>query len=452
MQRGMVSTAQTFELSQWQLSFYAGERLRAEVQLLCAGFMGDISTSQLVDGCALLKASFGKSKSPEVLSPFQKFQGVLPAPQSQSDSRSQYFAAVECPDALLLWALNHLPSVGDTAVNKRLHMLGRTAQLLMKRFPYRPDLPYQLLMREPTGSLLKGAPESILLPGKWYSNHYTSLQQQQVAWVQGRYEAMWLSCLRSQVDGRYFPISDHHIRGFSILGEDERCLEIFQDLYNNMPGEFQLGSISNLFFIALGCDPIPRPFIDALALHFEQLAQSSVSDLPASPPLPKSLEVKERPLMVVVSSDLRNHPVGRFWLPIVRQLRSQFRLIHVVGAPRDSDPIRTELRELSDEWWSLEASELSEMARRIRSHAPSLLLDLGGHTADNYPAFLSHRLATVQATYLGFYGPTYARCCDWWIVDHVLDRWIVNSYPGAEKFVGPSRAEPLLRPGPPWVT
>ena len=147
MQRGMVSTAQTFELSQWQLSFYAGERLRAEVQLLCAGFMGDISTSQLVDGCALLKASFGKSKSPEVLSPFQKFQGVLPAPQSQSDSRSQYFAAVECPDALLLWALNHLPSVGDTAVNKRLHMLGRTAQLLMKRFPHRPDLPYQLLMR-----------------------------------------------------------------------------------------------------------------------------------------------------------------------------------------------------------------------------------------------------------------------------------------------------------------
>ena len=77
-------------------------------------------------------------------------------------------------------------------------------------------------------------------------------QQQQVAWVQGRYEAMWLSCLRSQVDGRYFPISDHHIRGFSILGEDERCLEIFQDLYNNMPGEFQLGSISNLFFYSIG--------------------------------------------------------------------------------------------------------------------------------------------------------------------------------------------------------
>ena len=33
---------------------------------------------------------------------------------------------------------------------------------------------------------------------------------------------------------------------------------------------------------------------------------------------------------------------------------------------------------------------------------PDLLIDLGGHTADNHPALLSHRLAKVQATYLAF--------------------------------------------------
>ena len=38
----------------------------------------------------------------------------------------------------------------------------------------------------------------------------------------------------------------------------------------------------------------------------------------------------------------------------------------------------------------------------------------------------------MQATYLGFYGPTYATCCDWWIVDHALMSWIECSYPGAE--------------------
>ena len=35
--------------------------------------------------------------------------------------------------------------------------------------------------------------------------------------------------------------------------------------------------------------------------------------------------------------------------------------------------------------------------------SPSLLLDLGGHTADNHPVFLSYRLASVQATYLGLW-------------------------------------------------
>ena len=32
---------------------------------------------------------------------------------------------------------------------------------------------------------------------------------------QGRYQDMWLYCLRGQLDGRYLPLSDHHVRGFS---------------------------------------------------------------------------------------------------------------------------------------------------------------------------------------------------------------------------------------------
>ena len=107
-------------------------------------------------------------------------------------------------------------------------------------------------------------------------------------------------------------------------------------------------------------------------------------------------------------------------------------MIYVAGNPRDRDPIRNELEALSDEWWPLENADVSAMAARIRSHSPSLLIDLGGHTADNHPFFLSHRLAAVQATYLGFYGPSYASCCDWWIVDKVLLRWLATSYPDAE--------------------
>ena len=84
-------------------------------------------------------------------------------------------------------------------------------------------------MHDSTGSLLKAAPKSMLQPGQWYSRTDAFLPQLQVAWVQGRYEAMWRGCLLAQIDGRYFPISDHHIRGYSIVGEAMiAVLQLFQ--------------------------------------------------------------------------------------------------------------------------------------------------------------------------------------------------------------------------------
>ena len=294
--------------------------------------------------------------------------------------------------------------------------------------------PYQAFMREHTGALLKFAPKKLFQPGQCYSQPEPYLTQLQAAWVNGRYEAMWLGLLRGQIDGRFFPLTDHHIRGLSILGEAERCLKLFQQLYNHNPAQFPLGSVSNMLFMALGSEQLPHAFVSTLASHFQELSVEAFVSLPSPlvPPVKKTLRVDEKPLLVVVSSDLRQHPVGRFWLPIARQLRSHFRVISVAGQPRDRDPIRSELLQLSDEWWPLEAADLLATAVRIREQSPALLLDLGGHTADNHPVLLSHRLATVQATYLGFYGPTYASCCDWWIVDRVLMTWIETSYPGAE--------------------
>ena len=101
----MLSTVQPLELQPWQRSFYSGDRLLAEIQLLASAFSGDISERQLTDGCALLQASFGAPHALDVLSPFQEFQAGLIEPQKPADSRNQYIAAAECPDALMLWAL-----------------------------------------------------------------------------------------------------------------------------------------------------------------------------------------------------------------------------------------------------------------------------------------------------------------------------------------------------------
>ena len=152
--------------------------------------------------------------------------------------------------------------------------------------------------------------------------------------------------------------------------------------------------------MALGSEHMPQAFIATLASHFQQLAAQAFASLPkplAQSPQ-KSLQVDEKPLLVVVSSDLRQHPVGRFWLPIARQLRSQFRVISVAGHPRNEDPIRTELRQLSDEWWPLEAADVVNTAVRIREQAPQILRFMAIRPITIL--ITTQRLATVQATYL----------------------------------------------------
>ena len=147
------------------------------------------------------------------------------------------------------------------------------------------------MMHEATGCLLKSAPKQWLRPGQWYSRPEAYLPHLQVAWVQGRYEAMWLGFLRGQLDGRYFPLSDHHIRGLSVIGEAELCLQLFQQLYNRNPAEFQLGSVSNMLFMALGSEQLVRPLISTLTNHFQQLSAKAFSSLPSqvAPAAPKPL-------------------------------------------------------------------------------------------------------------------------------------------------------------------
>ena len=432
-QRSVQSTA----LAAWEKHFYNGDRLLAEVSLFGGALVRHIPTSELVLACAQIHRSYGVDTAQEPSSSFAAFQSRQVEPSTPVEAWKQFLPVADLPDALMYWVLyRRLPYLAEADPIQRIYLLQRLANILLQQHSGRPDLPYQVLMREATGSLFKSAPKQCLKPGKWYSQPEAYLLQLQVAWVQGRYESMWLACLRGQLHGRHFPLSDHHIRGLSIIGEAERCLQLFTQLYNRNPDEFQLGSVSNILFMALGSEHMPQAFIATLASHFQQLAAQAFASLPkplAQSPQ-KSLQVDEKPLLVVVSSDLRQHPVGRFWLPIARQLRSQFRVISVAGHPRNEDPIRTELRQLSDEWWPLEAADVVNTAVRIREQAPQILLDLGGHTADNHPLLLTQRLATVQATYLGFYGPTYASCCDWWIVDSALMRWIHLSYPGAEEF------------------
>lgn len=423
------------KLPLWEQSFYSGDRLQAEVTLLSSYFSQMTNRNQIFEGINLIHRSHGVISINPPSSEFLTYCEELSLPSSSVDSSEQLLPIFDIPDAIMYWYLHFkVPSMCHKDSIFRIHMLLRFLRLLSFRYPRRPDLFYLSLIQDGSSAVFRSIPAYSLSPSQCYSRSEAFLPQFQIAWSLGHYESMWLGCLHGQLDGRKFSLTDHHIRGFSVIGEAARSLSLFRKLYERNPRRFELTSISNLLFMSVGAEVIDHSFIAIISSHFNALADHkfAVSSIFSQRTVQQPLVVHEKPVVVVYSSDLRQHPVGRFWLPIARQLRSTFKVISIAGHPQDKDHIRDELRELSDEWWPFEETDTFHIAKRIHELSPSFLIDLGGHTADNHPELLTQRLAKVQVSYLGFYGPTYAKCCDWWIVDHHLMNWISNSYPNSE--------------------
>ena len=191
-------------LGDWESLFYDGNRLLAEVVLLAAFFKKKVSSEDLVSGASLLRSSHGGVVGNNPVNSFAKYQVSQPEPKNSHEALKQFLLVADMPDALLFWFLHRkLPSCGGD-YSSHLLLIQRLLILLSRYKPNRPDLLYQVLEFERTGSLYRSAPRKTFSPGEWYTRPGGFAQQLQVGWSQGRYEAMWLGALKAQVDGRWF--------------------------------------------------------------------------------------------------------------------------------------------------------------------------------------------------------------------------------------------------------
>jgi protein O-GlcNAc transferase len=279
---------------------------------------------------------------------------------------------------------------------------------------------------EGASTVLKSLPERRLRAGDVYRNTQPALLNLQELWVKGRYAQLLLSYCHLQVQARKFAGSDYVLRAYTVIGAIERTDRLFRAIYQRHTAELQPVTLSNMLFTALGLEELDQAYIGQLVQHWRRLTR------PEQLLTTRPLRVDERPVLAVVSADLRMHPVGRFWLPLAQHLQQRYRLVHVGFNPHDNDRVREQLKACSDGWYLLESTDSEAIDALLRQLQPDLLLDLGGHTADNRPGLLNQRYAPVQATYLGFYGPTYGEQCEWWILDAAIARRVKDSYPGCE--------------------
>lgn len=120
-----------------------------------------------------------------------------------------------------------------------------------------------------------------------------------------------------------------------------------------------------------------------------------------------------------VSSDFRDHPVGRLILPVIAAHDRSLVDIAAYSQATSPDAITQRIHESVDRFCDIAALDDETLATRIRDDNIDILVDLSGHSARNRLTAFARRPAPVQATWLGYMASTGLETMDYLIGDPV---------------------------------
>ena len=121
-----------------------------------------------------------------------------------------------------------------------------------------------------------------------------------------------------------------------------------------------------------------------------------------------------------LSADWRNHPVGRFMLPILKHHNQNKFEVWCIDNTPNHDWISDQLKQNADHWISIKSLTGLQAARRISDEQLDILIELGGFTGRSRLDCLVHRPCPIQLSYLGYPAATHLKCIDGWIGDEEL--------------------------------
>jgi predicted O-linked N-acetylglucosamine transferase (SPINDLY family) len=179
--------------------------------------------------------------------------------------------------------------------------------------------------------------------------------------------------------------------------------------------------------------PIWHPVCDnyLLALHYDprvtprELAKEHEAWGKAAPAVPTpaypNVPDPDRPLRVgFVSPDLRQHPVARFFEPLLAGFNSDCIEAYLYSEYPQPDAVSARLRDYAKAWRDTVGRPADQVAAQVRADRIDVLIDLAGHTAHHRLDVFARRPAPVQASYLGYPYPTGFSAIPYWIADDTL--------------------------------
>jgi protein O-GlcNAc transferase len=122
-----------------------------------------------------------------------------------------------------------------------------------------------------------------------------------------------------------------------------------------------------------------------------------------------------------VSPDLRDHPIGRFMVPVLASHNRQAVQIFCYAQSLVVDPITEKLRATSDTWRNTVGLSDLQLAQTIQDDKIDILVDLALHLANNRLLVFARKPAPVQVTWMGYPGTTGLDAIDYRLTDPYLD-------------------------------
>lgn len=120
-----------------------------------------------------------------------------------------------------------------------------------------------------------------------------------------------------------------------------------------------------------------------------------------------------------ISSDLYNHPMGYLMQGVLpNHDRSRFD-ITVFSPFAERDGLTAHLKQAVERWIVLDPADRSRSAELVRGAGLDMLVELSGHTGDNWLDLCARRPAPLQATWGGYPSTTGLSAMDYIIADPV---------------------------------
>jgi predicted O-linked N-acetylglucosamine transferase (SPINDLY family) len=202
---------------------------------------------------------------------------------------------------------------------------------------------------------------------------------------------------------------------YNIIGKGREAMESFLkssliELENNNFSQ-AITEYSNAIFSAAEISDFSTLEIDNLFQGFRDLLSSNIT--PYSP-----IKYNHSKINIgYLSADFRQHPVGNFLFPLIANHLQKDFYVHCYSNNKIFDDVTDKFKQENVIWHDIHSLSYEELAKQIRRDEIDILVDTGGHTANNRVAVFAYRPATIQISAIGWVGSTGLFDCDYILGD-----------------------------------